>query len=461
MKKKMDLGNDKILNLLIRLSVPTIMAQLVNIMYNIVDRMFIGRLDNGEIAMAGLGVAFPIITLVSAFSSLIGSGGAPLVAMKMGKKDTEGAEEILSNSFSTLIIIAGILTIGLLIFQEPILWAFGASEATIGYSIEYLTIYLIGTIFVQISLGMNSFINTQGFTKIGMTTVMIGAIVNIVLDPIFIFGFNMGVKGAALATLCGQMVSAIWVLKFLFGKQSLLKIRKKYIIPKWKIVSAIMALGVSPFIMQATASLVTISMNNQLSRFGGDLAVSAMAIMSSIMQIVSLPMQGLSQGAQPILSYNYGAKNIKRVKDSFRLLLITCLGFSFLMWSALMLFPDIFVKIFNNDSELLSITSWSIKIYFSGIFLFGAQMACQQTFLSLGQAKISAFLALFRKVILLVPLAFILPILLPGNKLQLVLLAEPIADIISALTTSVCFYVFYKNKLMNMENEKIDFVEST
>lgn len=452
-KAKIDLGKGSVGKLLVSLALPAIIAQLVNVLYNIVDRIFIGRMDNGEVAMAGVGVAFPLIMIISAFSALIGMGGAPLAAIKMGKKDNDGAEEILSNSFSTLIIIGAICTVVFLIFNEKLLWAFGASDATIGYAKDYLIIYLLGTVFVQIALGMNSFINTQGFAKIGMTTVIIGAIINIALDPIFIFVFDMGVKGAALATILSQFVSAIWVLKFLFGKQSILKIRKKYIIPKVKVLLPIVALGVSPFIMQATESLVLISLNNKLSMYGGDLAVGAMTIMSSIMQIITLPLLGLSQGAQPIISYNFGANNLERVKKTFKLLLTCCLIYTVTMWGALMLFPEVFVNIFNNKKELVDITSWSIKIFFGGIFMFGAQIACQQTFLALGQAKISLIMALLRKIVLLVPLIFILPTFVnKGNKLAAVLAAEPVSDIIAALTTITVFIIFYKKTL----NKKLE-----
>ena len=296
---------------------------------------------------------------------------------------------------------------------------------------------------MQIALGMNPFINTQGFAKIGMVTVVIGAIINIVLDPIFIFKLNLGVKGAALATILSQFVSAIWVLTFLFGKKSILKIRVNYLAPKFKVLLPIVALGVSPFIMQSTESLVLISMNNKLQLYGGDLAVGAMTIMSSIMQIVTLPLMGLSQGAQPIISYNFGAKNIERVKRTFKLLLTSCLTYTFIMWAALMVFPEVFVGIFNNKPELVEITSWSMRIFFGGIFIFGAQIACQQTFLALGQAKISLIMALLRKVVLLVPLIFILPMFF-GDKLKAVLFAEPISDIIAALTTITVFIIFYK-----------------
>lgn len=445
-----DLGKDKVGRLLLKLAAPAIIAQIVNVLYNIVDRIFIGRMSNGDIAMAGVGVAFPIIMIVSAFSALIGMGGAPLAAIKMGEDDNDEAEKIMSNSFFVLVILAIILTLGFLIFKEPVLWAFGASEATIGYANDYLTLYLIGTVFVQIALGMNPFINTQGFAKIGMFTVMAGAIINIVLDPVFIFGFNMGVKGAAIATVLGQFVSSMWVVFFLFGKKSILKIRKKYILPNMKIILPIIALGISPFIMQATESLVLISLNNKLQTYGGDLAVGAMTIMSSIMQIVMLPLTGLTQGAQPIISYNFGAKKIDRVKKTFKLLLTCCLIYTFSMFIMLMTFPQGFVTIFNNKEELVEITSWSIRIFFAGAFLLGAQIACQQTFLALGQAKISLMLALLRKIVLLIPLIFILPNFM-DDKLRAVLTAEPTADIIAALTTLVCFTIFYKKKLSAFE----------
>ena len=453
-KKQINLGKDNVGKLLFKLALPAIIAQIVNILYNIVDRIFIGRLPNGEIAMAGVGIAFPIIIIVMAFSSLIGMGGAPLAAIKMGEKDNDGAEKIISNSFAMLIIIGIILTIGFFIFQDKLLWAFGASEATIGFAKQYLSIYLIGTVFVQIALGMNPFINTQGFAKIGMGTVIIGAIINIVLDPIFIFIFDMGVSGAALATIIAQIGSAIWALQFLFGKKSILKIRRKYLKPDIKIVIGIMALGVSPFVMQSTESLVLISLNNKLMMYGGDLAVGAMTIMSSIIQIITMPIMGLAQGAQPIMSYNFGAKNIDRVVKTFKLLFICSIGYTIFMWGALNIFPELFVKIFNSNPQLIEMTSWTIKIFFGGIFLFGAQMACQQTFLSLGQAKISLLLALLRKIILLIPLIFILPTFF-NDKLMAVLLAEPIADILAALTTMICFAVFYKKTLSKINKESI------
>lgn len=446
-----DLGSGSIGKLLFKLALPAIIAQLVNVLYNIIDRVFIGRLENGDMAMAGVGVAFPIITLISAFSALIGMGGAPIAAIKMGKHDKDGAEKILSNSFSSIIIISVILTIVFTVFKEQMLWAFGASEATINYAIDYLKIYVLGTICVQIAIGMNPFINTQGFAKIGMFTVMIGAVINIILDPIFIFVLDLGVKGAALASVIGQLASAIWALQFLFGKKSILKIRKEYLLPDIKVVSSIVALGVSPFIMQATESLVLISQNNQLSKYGGDIAVSSMAIMSSVMQIILLPLMGISQGAQPILSFNYGANNIKRVKKTFKLLLISCLTYTFIMCTLVMVWPQIFVNMFNNKPELVETTSYCMRIFFAGIFIFGAQIACQQTFLALGKAKISLLLALLRKVVLLVPLIFILPMIM-DDKFRAVLLAEPFADVIATIATVICFIVFAK-RLFNGVNK--------
>ncbi len=431
-----DLGSGSIGKLLFKLALPAIIAQLVNVLYNIIDRVFIGRLENGDMAMAGVGVAFPIITLISAFSALIGMGGAPIAAIKMGKQDKDGAEKILSNSFSSIIIISVILTIVFTVFKEQMLWAFGASEATINYAIDYLKIYVLGTICVQIAIGMNPFINTQGFAKIGMFTVMIGAVINIILDPIFIFVLDFGVKGAALASVIGQLASAIWALQFLFGKKSILKIRKEYLLPDIKVVSSIVALGVSPFIMQATESLVLISQNNQLSKYGGDIA---------------LPLMAISQGAQPILSFNYGANNIKRVKKTFKLLLISCLTYTFIMCTLVMVWPQIFVNMFNNKPELVETTSYCMRIFFAGIFIFGAQIACQQTFLALGKAKISLLLALLRKVVLLVPLIFILPMIM-DDKFRAVLLAEPFADVIATIATVICFIVFAK-RLFNGLNK--------
>ncbi|MBH7262536.1 MATE family efflux transporter, partial [Clostridioides difficile] len=431
-----NLGSESVGKLLFKLATPAIIAQIVNVLYNIVDRIFIGRMENGEVAMAGVGVAFPIIIIITACSYLIGMGGGPLAAIKMGEQNNDEAEKIMSNSFSVLVILAILLTIGFKIGKEPLLWMFGASESTIGYSMDYLNIYLIGTVFVQISMGMNTFINTQGFATTGMMTVAIGALINIILDPIFIFGFNMGVKGAALATIIAQGVSAIWVLMFLFGKKSILKIKKKYMIPKASIILPVLGLGISPFIMQSTESLVLIALNSKLQMYGGDLAVGSMAIMSSIMQILMLPNMGVTQGAQPIISYNYGSGQLDRVKKTFKLCLLSCFTYSTILWLLLMIFPAFFVSIFNKNPQLLSMTSWSIKIYFAGAFMFGIQIACQQTFLALGKATISLVLALLRKIVLLIPLIFILPTFF-NEKLFAVILAEPVADITAATITAI------------------------
>ncbi|HBG1252048.1 TPA: MATE family efflux transporter [Clostridioides difficile] len=438
-----NLGSESVGKLLFKLATPAIIAQIVNVLYNIVDRIFIGRMENGEVAMAGVGVAFPIIIIITACSYLIGMGGGPLAAIKMGEQNNDEAEKIMSNSFSVLVILAILLTIGFKIGKEPLLWMFGASESTIRYSMDYLNIYLIGTVFVQISMGMNTFINTQGFATTGMMTVAIGALINIILDPIFIFGFNMGVKGAALATIIAQGVSAIWVLMFLFGKKSILKIKKKYMIPKASIILPVLGLGISPFIMQSTESLVLIALNSKLQMYGGDLAVGSMAIMSSIMQILMLPNMGVTQGAQPIISYNYGSGQLDRVKKTFKLCLLSCFTYSTILWLLLMIFPAFFVSIFNKNPQLLSMTSWSIKIYFAGAFMFGIQIACQQTFLALGKATISLVLALLRKIVLLIPLIFILPTFF-NEKLFEVILAEPVADITAATITAISFFIFYK-----------------
>ena len=441
-----DLRYGKIKPLLLKLAIPIIIAQFVNLLYNVVDRIFIGRIDNGEIAMAGIGLSLPIIIIVAAFSGLIGTGGAPLAAMKMGEGDNDGAEKILSNSLTTLVIISLLITLTLALFKEEIVWLFGASPTTAGYALEYLNIYMFGTISVQISLGMNQFINTQGFTKVGMKTIMIGAILNIILDPIFIFGFDMGVKGAAVATVIAQTVSALWVLHFLTSGKGKIKIRKKYLLPEFKIMKNVMSLGLAPFIMQSTTSLVLITFNKMLMLYGGDLAVSTMTIIKSVDQIVFLPAVGLSQGAQPIISYNFGAKQLDRVRDTFKFLVKISLSYTSFMFILLMAIPHVFVLIFNNDPELLKIATWSIRIYFASIFAMGVQISCQMTFVALGKAKVSIFLALLRKMILLIPLIFILPMFF-DDKLFAVLLAAPIADITASIVTGITFLIYYKRQL--------------
>lgn len=452
-----DLGREKISKLLISLAVPSIISQLVNLLYNMVDRIFIGKTPEGELAMAAMGVCLPMITIVGAFAQLMGAGGAPLCAIKMGQGDNDGAEKTMTNSFSMLLINGVVLTALVLLFREPILRLFGADSQTIGYALSYLSIYMAGTIFVQITLGMNSYITCQGFAKTGMLTVMIGAVLNIILDPVFIFGLDMGVAGAALATVISQAVSGIWVLVFLFGRKSILRIRRDYLKPSIRVVGAIAALGISPFIMQTTESLVQISFNTQLLKFGGNIAVGGITIMYSLMTFITLPMSGLAQGAAPIVSYNYGAGKLHRVRKTFHLTIASCFLFSFIASCCIMIFSREFATIFvkKDAAEILDFTARSLRIFLVGMTLFGLQIACQNTFMALGQAKISLLMALLRKVILLVPLIYILPLVMK-NKVNAVLLAEPIADILAAVTTTVCFLIFYKHKLSskNMINEK-------
>lgn len=448
-KRQTDLGKDKIGGLIIRLAVPSIAAQLVNALYNIVDRIYIGHIDViGSAALTGVGVTFPLILIISAFSALIGMGGAPRAAIKMGAGDNEGAEKILGNCTSVLVVLSIVLTTVFMIFRDPLLMAFGASENTIGYASDYMEIYLIGTIAVQLSLGLNSFISTQGFATMSMATVLIGAVTNIVLDPVFIYGFKMGVKGAAIATILSQTLSAIWVLVFLTGKKTKIKIKFSNFKPERKVIFPALALGLSPFIMQSTESLVVVTLNSSLQGYGGDIAVGAMTIISSIMQLVYLPMQGLAQGAQPIISFNYGAGNKERVKKAFKMFMTISLSYSIIMWLFVMLLPQLLVRIFTSDAQLMETASWALRIYMAGIFALGAQTACQHTFVSLGQANVSIFLALLRKIILLIPLVYILPLFL-ADKVFGVFLAEPFADIIAATVTTIVFAVKFPRILKN------------
>lgn len=448
MENKDFLKTEKISKLFIKLAIPAIIAQLINVLYNMVDRMFIGHIkDIGSEALTGVGVCLPIIMFISAFASLCAMGGAPKASIKMGEKDIEGASKILGNCFSLTIIIAIILTVVLLIFNEPLLLAFGASEKTITYASQYMSIYSIGTIFVMISLGLNAFITTQGFSKIAMRNVIIGAICNIILDPIFIVLLNLGVKGAAIATVISQAISSIFVLKFLLSSKSKLKIDLNSMKIKLNVILPCVALGLSPFIMQATESVLSICFNTSLYKYGGDIAVGAMTICTSIMQLVLMPLQGFSQGAQPIISYNYGAKDASRVKQAFKILFISCFTYSFIFILIVLITPETFAKMFSDDKQLIEYSSWAFRIYGCAICLFGIQMACQQTFVSLGNAPISLFLALLRKVILLIPLIYIVP-LFTNDKCFGVFLAEPIADILAIITTVITFIIVFK-KTMN------------
>lgn len=452
--KENSLGTVSVGKLLFSLAIPAIVAQIINVLYNIVDRIYIGHIPNaGADALTGVGVTFPLIIIISAFASLVGMGGAPRASIMMGQGLNDKAEEILGNCFSLLVIIALLLTSFFLVYNEKLLLLFGASENTLSYATGYMNIYTLGTIFVQISLGLNMFITSQGFAKTSMLTVVIGAVINIILDPILIFTFNMGVQGAALATIISQAVSAIWVLRFLVSNKSNLRIKKQYLKIKPQVVLPILALGLSPFVMQATESLLMISFNSSLLIYGGDLAVGAMAILSSIMQFSLMPVMGLTQGAQPIISYNFGAKNIERVKKTFRLLLISSLIYTTLIWLLVLIAPNMFAAFFTNNDELIQFAAWALRIYMGTSFLMGVQLACQQTFLALGNAKISLFLALLRKIFLLIPLIFVLPLMI-DNKVFAVFFAEPVADAIAVMVTSTMFFLQFKKILQGIDKEE-------
>lgn len=450
-KKETNLGKDPVGRLLFRLAVPAITAQIVNVLYNMVDRMYIGHIPKiGAAALTGVGVTFPIIMVISAFAALMAMGGAPKASIMMGKGDRETAEKILGNCTSGTIAAGLILTVLLLIFGRDLLMLFGASENTIGYADTYMKIYACGTLFVQIALGLNTFITTQGFAGTSMLSVVIGAVTNIILDPIFIFGFDMGVSGAALATIISQALSAVWVLLFLTGKKTTLKIRKKYLKIDPRLYGSCLALGMSPFIMQATEGAITVCFNSSLLRYGGDIAVGAMTILSSVMQFSMLPLQGLTQGAQPIVSFNYGAGNMERVKKAFFLLLRACVIYSTLLWAVAVFAPQAFIMIFTSDADLSAYTEWAMRIYMAMSLIFGIQVACQQTFIALGNAKTSLFLAVLRKIILLIPLIFVLPLFFT-DKAMAVFLAEPVADTLAVATTATMFFVQFRKLLKRME----------
>ena len=403
--------------------------------------------DVGALALTGVGVCMPLIMIISAFAALVGNGGAPRASIYMGKKDTDAAQKILGNCFSLQIIISIILTIILLIGNKTFLLAFGASENTISYAVNYMNIYAIGTIFVQLTLGMNAFITAQGFAKTGMLSVLIGAVANIILDPVFIFGMNMGVRGAALATIISQALSCIWVLSFLFGKKTFLKIKPENLRLHAKIILPCVALGSSLFIMQASESIISVCFNSSLLKYGGDIAVGAMTILTSVMQFAMLPLQGLGQGAQPIMSYNYGAKNNDRVRKTFQLLLKVSFGYSIVLWAIVMLFPQMFAMMFTSDNALLSFTSQALRIYMASMFMFGIQIACQMAFNALGKAKDSIIVAVMRKFILLIPLIYIMPAIFKANQTNAVYMAEPVADFIAVCFTAILFAFEFKKAM--------------
>ena len=438
-KQEQQMRSGRLVPLILNLAIPAVIAQLINVLYNIVDRMYIGHIPEiGAQALTGLGVTFPIIMIVSAFSSFAGAGGAPLASIELGRGNREGAEKILGNAVTMLLFFSVVLTLFFQITKRPLLYLFGASDNTIEYASQYLSIYLMGTIFVQLTLGLNMFITSQGRAKIAMLSVLIGAVTNIVLDPIFIFVCNMGVRGAALATILSQALSTLWVLRFLTGPQTAIRIRLENLIPSRRIVLRVAALGISPFIMQATESLITIVFNSGLQFYGGDLYVGSMTVMQSVMQLVVVPVQGFTQGCQPIISFNYGAGQNDRVRSTYRIVILTTLIITSVCTLLVICFPGFFGGMFSDNPELIALVERCMPIYMFGMFIFGLQMGCQSAFMGLGQAKISLFLALLRKVILLVPLAIILPRFFGVIGIYY---AEPVADILSAVTAGTLFLI--------------------
>lgn len=449
MRNDEKLGTAPLGRLMLSLALPTVLAQLINVLYNVVDRIYIGHMQgDGNLALTGVGVTLPIITLIAAFSAFAGAGGAPLAAIELGKKDERKASLIMGNSAWLLVFFSIVLTIGFLIFKVPILYAFGASSKTIAYANEYITIYLLGTIFVQLALGLNAFISGQGAAKAAMLSVLIGAVINIVLDPTFIFALHLGVRGAALATVISQFVSAVWVVSFLKSKRSVLHL--KLVRPDKSLILKIAALGIAPFVMQSTESLVTITFNTGLQRYGGDLYVGSMSILMSIMQLIVIPVNGITQGVQPIVSYNYGAGNRLRVKETVIRLVSVCLLGTLILAGVAIFCPGIYASMFTNDAELVALTCRIMPIFFLGIAIFGIQAACQSTFLALGQAKISLFIATLRKIILLIPLALILPKFLGVKGIYI---AEPVSDVISVIVTSVLCVITLKRIFIEMEDK--------
>lgn len=439
------LGTESIGRLVISMAIPSVMAQLVNVLYNIVDRIYIGHIkDVGTLALTGLGVCFPILMVVTAFSAFVGFGGAPLAAIELGKGNRKEAEKILGNGILMLLFFSIMLTTIFMLIKEPVLYAFGASDKTIGFAVSYLTIYLCGTIFVQVTTGLNSFITCQGQAKTAMLSVVIGAVINLIMDPIFIFGLNMGVKGAALATIISQGCSAIWIVRFLSSQKSSIRILWKELRPDFKIIGSIAKLGISPFIMQVTESLINIVFNTGLQKYGGDLYVGSMTIMQSVIQLFIMPVQGITMGTQPIISYNYGAGNHDRVKQAFRYSFRITLTFTCICTLSAFLIPGVFARILTQKASMIALVSKVMPVYMGGLWIFGVQMSCQSAFMGMGEAKISLFLALLRKVILLAPLAYFLP---KFTGVMGIYWAEPIADIIAAVTTGTLFALNFKRIL--------------
>ena len=446
-KKQQDMGTGSIPKLLAQLAIPAVVAQVINLLYNIVDRIYIGHMPEvGAEALTGVGLFLPINMLLTAFAMLCGAGGAPRAAIAMGQKNHDLAEKIVANCFSLLLCFAVVLTAVFYGAAPTLLRLFGASDVTLPYAVSYARTYILGSVCVLVVLGMNPFITTQGFAKISMMTTVIGAVINIILDPIFIFVLNMGVRGAALASILSQGVGALWIIRFLTGKQTMLRLKKENMKIQWPVIGPCLALGISTFVMVSTESLLSVSFTSSLARYGGDLAVGAMTIINSCAQLVTMPLNGICQGGQPIMSFNFGAGNHDRVKKAFYLQFGVCVAYTTAFWAMLMLMPQVFVSVFNNKPELVQYTSWAMRIYMAGIFSMGFQLACQQSFMALGQAKISLLMACLRKIILLIPLIFILPLFFE-NKVFGVFLAEPVSDIIAALVTTVMFFTQFKKIL--------------
>ena len=439
-QKKQDMGSGDVKKLLLQLMIPAVVAQVVNLLYNIVDRIYIGHIEGiGAAALTGVGLFAPILMLMNAFAMLIGAGGAPRTAIAMGQGDKEQAEKIVSNSFTMLLIFSAVLTVVFWLGAPSMLRLFGASDTTLPYALAYSRIYILGTVFVLIVMGMNPFITAQGFAKISMLTTVIGAVINIILDPILIFVFGLGVRGAAIATVLSQAVGAIWILKFLTGPKTNLKLSRDKMKLEKNIILPVMGLGISSFVMLSTASLLSISFSSSLARYGGDIAVGAMTVITSVSQLATLPLQGLCQGGQPVISFNFGAGKKDRVKEAFRFQLTLCVSYVVIFWLVMMLAPGAVAGIFTSDAALIEYTTWALRIYMAGIFAFGVQICCQQSFMALGQAKVSLLLACLRKLILLIPLIFILPHLLPDPVFG-VFVAEPVSDVLAAVITAVTFF---------------------
>ena len=427
-----------------KLAVPAVAAQLINILYNLVDKMFIGHIPEvGKQALAGVGVTTPVILAISAFAALVSMGGAPKASIFLGKGEKEQAEKVMGSCTWMLLLLSILLTAVMLVFGRPILLLFGASEDTISFAADYMNIYCLGTLFTQLTLGLNAFITAQGKTLISMRNVAVGAATNILLDALLINGFHMGVRGAALATILSQGVSACFVIRYLCTEKSLLCLHFRDIRFDGVLLWPCILLGTSPALMQLTENLVAISFNTSLQKYGGDMAVSSMSILNSVMQFVMLLLPGLVQGAQPLLSFNLGSKNIPRVKKTFRLLLICCVSGSFLIWLLCMTAPGAVASIFTNDTALIDYTEWSMRVYLPMLLIYGIQVACQYSFVALDQAPKAIFLTVWRKIILLIPLIFLLPHLWL-DAVTGVYLAEPIADTIAICTTAPMFYAYYR-----------------